>query len=688
MNTLQSELKYALDHYLVEQFEKYPRENLLKIDLHCHDCNSDEPDELLGRILNVPETWIPTYKVVEELHKNGCEVLTITNHNNARSCYALQEASTDVLTAAEFSCWVPDFNMGIHVLTYGFTPQQEKLLNELRKDIYNFQEYACANQIPTIWAHPLYHYAGSKMPPMEFFDKMLLIFERFEMINGQRDTWQNMLVKEWIDSVTPAKITALSEKYKIDPKRYCLNPYKKSLSGGSDSHMGFFAGLTGSYLYVPDLQKRLLTTSKSQLALEALRRGDMIPFGSHQNTEKLTISFLDYVCQIAINHKDPGLMRIMLHKGDTSSKLLAMLVTNAFAEAQRHRVTMSFIHVFHNALLGQSPSFLKKLIVTSAYKPVFDDVVKIAKAKDYYNSIYSINRHLNELLSLRLAQKLSKSKWIKQLELSDVEEIISQLELPSNIRAYTKKRSKTANGIDVNGFLDGLPFPFLGSLLLLSAHFTSARVMFNNRPFLKDFSSHLGKYRHPQRALWLTDTFEENNDVSSALQAIHREIKHRNLPIDLLVCSNTLKNDDHLIVMKPLCEFQIALYPDLPLRIPNFLELHHLFHEREYDRVICSTEGVMGALGLYLKYAYSVPASFFVHHDWMAYCRNVLNFDSRNQSRVRRFLRLYYGAFDHLFVFNKEQYKWFTSNDMNFDQGKVCHIPDWSVAVNTFDQST
>ncbi len=688
--TLQSELKSGLDHFLSEQFVKFSREDLLKTDLHCHDCNSDEPDELIGRILNVPETWIPTKRVVEELEQNGCEVLTITNHNNARSCYALQDKGVDVLTAAEFSCWVPDFNIGIHVLAYGFTLEQEKRLDKLRKNIYAFQEYTCANDIPTIWAHPLYHYAMDKMPPMEFFDKMLLIFERFEMLNGQRDTWQNMLVKEWIDSVTPEKIAQLSVQFNINPERYCRNPQKKSFSGGSDSHMGFFAGLTGTYLYIPNLQKRLKTETKSQLALEAIRQGDMIPYGSHQNSEKLTIAFLDYVCQIALNYKDPGLLRILLHKGGTTDKAISLLASNAFAEVQRHRVTMSFVNIFHNCLLGKSPSFLKKFIVSTAYKPVFEDVVKMAKehqnekgfmAEEYYRSIYSINRHLNELLFSRLVKKITKAKWSKHMDAPSLEKLITQFELPSNIRAYTEKRKKKHNGIDLEGFLDGLSFPFLASSLLLSAHFTSAKVLFNTRPFLKDFSAQLGKYQHPERALWLTDTFEDKNGVSTALQAMHREIKRRNLPIDLLVCSDTLASDDHLIVLKPVCEFHVPLYPDQPVRIPNFVELHNLFHEREYDRVICSTEGIMGAMGLYLKYAYSVPASFFIHTDWVMFSRKVLNFDKHNQNRIRRFLRMYYGAFDRVFVLNNDQRKWLTGREMNFAEDKVCLTAHWADAI-------
>ena len=54
----QKELKDELDRYLTEQEASMPADNVLKIDLHCHDYNSDVPDELIGRILRVPETWL------------------------------------------------------------------------------------------------------------------------------------------------------------------------------------------------------------------------------------------------------------------------------------------------------------------------------------------------------------------------------------------------------------------------------------------------------------------------------------------------------------------------------------------------------------------------------------------------------------------------------------------------------
>ena len=69
---------------------------------------------------------------------------------------------------------------------------------------------------------------------------MALVFERFEVLNGQRDTWQNMLVKVWLESLTPERIDQLSKETGIAANRFCKDPYKKSMSGGSDSPHGVF----------------------------------------------------------------------------------------------------------------------------------------------------------------------------------------------------------------------------------------------------------------------------------------------------------------------------------------------------------------------------------------------------------------------------------------------------------------
>ncbi len=690
-----NELNKEFSAFISRQDKKFPKDEVLIMDMHCHDYNSDVPDELMGRILNVPETWLETDKLLDTLKNHGCNAFTITNHNNARSSFELADRGIDVLTAAEFSCFVPDFHVGIHVLTYGFTKEQEKVLNKLRSNLYSFQEYTFENNIPTIWAHPLYHYSTKGMPPMDFFNKLSLLFERFEVINGQRDTWQNMLVKTWVESLIPSKINEFADRYNIDPAKYCQHPYLKSMSGGSDSHMGIFAGLTGSQLHVKDLANRLKTEKVSDLALEAIRKGRMAPYGSINNSDKMTITFLDYFMQIAIHSKDPGLFRILLHKGTSRDKIIALMVSNGFAELKRHKITMRFIDLFHDCFQGIPPHFTKRWFIPRVYKPIFDNAMKIADVRTedpqktlevFSKSIYSIYDQLSTILSDRLVKKVSNLDNAGILNKFSLNEIIDTFEMPSNFRAIienskSKRIGKLGNGmakINITEFLDGLSFPFLTSSLVVAAHFTSARVMYNTRPLLASFAKEIGGIQHPKRILWLTDTFEDRNGVASVLKSLHLEIKKRNLPIDILTCSSKLEADDHLIVVKPKVEMDLPFYQQQPLRVPNILEIHKLFLEGEYDRIICSTEGPMGFISMFLKNAYHVPAYFYIHTDWIMFARKALNFDVHNLNRFRRLLRAFYGAFDGLFVLNTDQQKWLTGNHMNFDSANVFLTAHWA----------
>jgi glycosyltransferase involved in cell wall biosynthesis len=685
----QKELIRELEIFNEIQSVRFPEEETLIIDLHCHDYNSDVPDEILGRILKVPETWLPTENLLKTLKRHGCTAYTVTNHNNARTIWEQHEKETDILSAAEFSCFVPDFQTGIHVLTYGFNQKQEKILNKLRQNLYAFQEYSNEHDIPTIWAHPLYNYSTKGIPPFEFYEKMALVFERFEVLNGQRDTWQNMLVKEWVKSLVPEKIDELKAKFGMDPSRFCRDIYKKSMSGGSDSHMGIFSGLTGTKLYVPGLKNKVPVISTSELALEAIRKGQMAPFGSFNNNEKMTVAFLDYVFQLALHYEDPGIVRLLLHKGSPGEKLTALAASNLFLELKRHKVTMNFVKLFHKSFAGKKPGFAKKILVPKVYRPIFNDAYKIADAKmkrpdkiieTFTSAVYDVSEKLDKILSERLARKIQKlNKKYEEASFNPVE-IIEKLELPTELRAlFGKSKKKEGNGeFSLSGFLDGLSFPFLTSALILSANFLSARVLFNNRPLLEQFSEKINHLKHPKRMLWLTDTFEDNNGVSMVLKAFHKEIVKRNLPIDFLVCSNSLNSDKNLIVLRPMLEFELPFYKHQPIKIPRMLDIQKLFTKGEYDRIICSTEGPMGWVALFLKNAYLVPAYFYMHTDWMMFARKTLKFDSDNLSRMRRILRTFYKNFDKHFVLNTDHKEWLTSIEMGIEEQKVNLTAHWA----------
>jgi len=700
---LNEEVNKEMVKFNEDQIKKYPQDELMTIDLHCHDYNSDEPDELIGRILNVPETWISSEDLISSMEKHGCDTFTITNHNNARSCYEMQDRGQDILTGAEFSCIVPDFDVRIHVLAYGFTPSQESKLLKHKCDIYRFQEYALENGIPTVWAHPLYHYRKGEHPSMDFFDKMSLVFQRFEVLNGQRDTWQNMLVKTWIDSIDEEQIKKNEKKFKINTGDFCSDPAGKIMCGGSDAHMGIFAGLTGTRLYVKNLSERLKSESRSALAIEALIKGYTAPFGGINNSEKMAIAFLDYFCQIGMNMKDPGLIRLLLHKGEAVDKLQSFFILNGFSELQRHKLTLNFLKTFHNCLNGNAPGYAKKLLVKKDYKPIFKEAISMAKirksnpeemSRAFDKSIENIHEKLTNLTFKRLNRKIDtiKVNGGGLFEISDVERFIDNLEVPGHARRLFersngknckngkksgRKTSKPMSDINISEFFDGLTFPFLATSVIAAAEFTSTKVLYQARPMLNQFAQRLGKFEQPGRMLWLSDTFDDKNGVSMSLRHMLKQIQERGLPIDLLVCSDNVEPEDHLIVVKPVAEYVPSFYKEQPIRIPNILEIHKLFRSGGYDRILCSTEGPMGAVSIFLKNAYSVPSTFYIHTDWLSYMKSSLNFSGQALSRARRLLRGFYNSFDNLILLNKDQRKWFSSEDMGFSKKNLKLTAHW-----------
>jgi glycosyltransferase involved in cell wall biosynthesis len=85
----------------------------------------------------------------------------------------------------------------------------------------------------------------------------------------------------------------------------------------------------------------------------------------------------------------------------------------------------------------------------------------------------------------------------------------------------------------------------------------------------------------------------------------------------------------------------------------------------------------MGLFGLYLKHAYTIKASFYMHTDWLMFARKTLNIEGANFSRVRRILRSFYKAFDKVLVLNSDQKTWLSGPHMNLDPENVSQTAHW-----------
>lgn len=689
-------IEEELDSFLQEQQKMLSLENdSLKIDLHCHDKNSDKPSERLGRILGIPETWLKTDDLLSCLETQKTSALTITNHNNARSCWDLLDRGFDILPAAEFTCTLPESGFSIHVLTYGFSPFHEAKLNSMRSNLYRFLSFCTENDILTVWAHPLYFNRNNFSPrAVENLEHIATLFSHFEVINGQRNSWQNLITVNWLKSFNKEKIDRITLKNGVNVHNLCSNPYSTIMVGGSDDHMGLFAGSSGTFVKVHNLSERLKDSSKSDLVLEGLKQGLVAPYGFYTEENKMSISFLELFYMIVKNMEDPGLVRMMTHQGTRNEKLLGFIITNGIGELRRHKFTMQFLKTFHKAIQGKEPDFWTQTFVKKSTRPLLSEIENIARSRKKGTDVY-VKETKDSLRSLftqlsRQAifkgvgnlKELNKDKKIEQLKLQD---LLEKIELPANLRTIfgedfgvvNDHNSMKDKSINVGGLFDRLSFPLLASSIIGLVNFTSTLVLHDNRHFLDHFARENGMKTPPKRMLWLTDTFDDKNGIAISLKNYHDEICKKNLPIDILVCHESLESSNHLIVSKPLGSFPIPLYREQSIRIPDIMDIHEIFKEGNYDRVICSTELLMGGVGLYLKKCFNVEAYFFLHTDWLEFALKTLELSGQVRTRLTRFLRMFYRNFDKLITLNSDHAAWLTGPKMNISPEKVTTTKHW-----------
>jgi len=152
-------------------------------------------------------------------------------------------------------------------------------------------------------------------------------------------------------------------------------------------------------------EKGIETLSKPVAVLKALRIGAVAPYGFFTEETKMTVSFLEHFYMLVEHMKDPGMIRMLLHKGTKSEKVLDFAIANGIPELRRHKFTLQFLRSLHNALHGKKPGLLSNFIKKSA-KPLLYEIEKIANSKsgtteDFINQVkYSIS---NLFLSLKKA---------------------------------------------------------------------------------------------------------------------------------------------------------------------------------------------------------------------------------------------------------------------------------------------
>ena len=206
-----------------------------RADLHVHSRYSDRPSEWLLRLIGSAECYTTPQEVYQRAKAAGMDFVTISDHNCIEGALEIAPLP-DTFISCEVTTYFPDDNAKFHLLVTGIDEAQFTEIDRLRVNICELRDYLIAEDIVHSLAHPLFR-VNSRVS-VEHIEKVLVLFNRFEGINGTRDPRAAELVRAVFRNLDEKMVLDMADKHGIAPVG--PKPWKKHFTGGSDDHGGLY----------------------------------------------------------------------------------------------------------------------------------------------------------------------------------------------------------------------------------------------------------------------------------------------------------------------------------------------------------------------------------------------------------------------------------------------------------------
>jgi len=210
-----------------------------RADLHVHSKHSNQPSEWILRHFRAPESYTEPLEIYRLCRERGMDFVTISDHDSVDGALEIAHLPGTFLSC-EVTAEFPEDGCEIHCLAIGITEEQHRDIQRLRRDVYALRDYLHERGILHSVAHPLFR-VNDRLT-LDHLEKLLVLFNRFEGINGIHDRRANDLVRRILGALTRGVIESLSERHRLEPAGEA--PWIKTFTGGSDDHGGFYIGTT------------------------------------------------------------------------------------------------------------------------------------------------------------------------------------------------------------------------------------------------------------------------------------------------------------------------------------------------------------------------------------------------------------------------------------------------------------
>lgn len=600
-------------------------------DLHVHSKYSDHPSEWFLRRIGAPESFMEPRGIYRRCKEKGMDFVTITDHNTLDG--ALEIAGfPDTFLSVEATTYFPEDGCKIHCLACGITEAQFKEINAVRENIYDLRNYLVSNRIVHSVAHPLFRVNGKLT--VEHVEKLLLLFNRFEGINGSRHPRAGELVYAIFRNLTPGLIAELAARHGIAP--LLPSPWEKSFTGGSDDHSG---------CYVADAHTLTPPAATPAEYLEHLRAGAHDMGGCCGTSRKLAHSIYHIAWQYYRERFLAG-----GRGGDRSAvgALLRRLAEGPAKTGWRDTVRHVAGRIFGGdhrrtameTLLVQEFSGLVSPAPAAGPDAVSGKAPADAGAADAqaFRFACRIGHELGYAFVKRFADHLRKGELLDSLQAAAALGPVAVGIAPC-LAAYSAQHKDE---------------PFLQAV---AARFPA--------------SHHL--VRPSEKKAWVTDTFAEVNGVTRTIRTLGAVAKAQGRKLTVVTCMDRPpKTDFPVMNFKPVGTFKLPEYEMQAAVFPPFLDILQYFEREKFSEVIISTPGPLGLAALAVGRLLGLRVTGIYHTDFPLYAR-YLTHDEIMEQLTWRYMQWFFGQLDAVFV-PSECYRQVLA-EHGFDADKLLVMP-------------
>ena len=599
-----------------------------KADLHVHTKYSDRPSEWFLRRVGAPESFTEPIDVYRRCKAKGMDFVTISDHNRIEGALEIAHLPGTFISC-EVTTYFPEDGCKMHILVTGITQGQFKVIDELRENIYDFRDYCIKQRIVHSVAHPLY--SVNQLLDIEHFEKLIVMFNCFEGINGARNPRACELANAILRNLTPKVMEQLADKHHIEPLGE--ESWKKVFTAGSDDHGGVY--IASAYTTAP----KAATVADF---LNHLRRGEHDMAGRAGTSLQLAHSFF----HIAYSYYKSRLLQGNGGKGGIIAGILDRLLRpmdglTSSGKGLRGKV---------RGAIGDWAINRKRQKMSEPERMIFDEFRKLMEAGHGFTADPD-SESFSDGETFGIASRLSH-----QIGYALMHKVVERLQQGDLFEALQTIAS-------------------LGPVALgVTPYFTAMKTQHKDEPMLQKMAHHFGlSDRFGQRSrkrAWITDTFCDINGVTTTIRNVARVAKEQGHPLTVVTCVSQPLEDDaiNLRNFEPVGEFIMPEYASQKLAFPPFLEMMEYLEREEISELIISTPGPVGLTALMAGKLLGLRMTGIYHTDFPRYVRQLAE-DPAMEAVTWRYMHWFYEQM-HTILAPSDTYRQILT-DNGFTESKI-----------------